>query len=101
MRDGHAEARQRQVFRHHKEIFELPGEDDHRDARCESGDHRVRNELDQRSHPGEAEEDEDEAGEDGADDQALVTELRDDADAWEEIEAERLTESRALPDRSA
>ena len=32
---------------------------------------------------------------------ARYAELRDDADAWEEIEAERLTESRALPDRSA
>jgi len=32
---------------------------------------------------------------------ARYAELRDDANAWEEIESERLTESRALPDRSA
>jgi hypothetical protein len=63
-----------------EEIFHLSGEDDHCDARREASDDRIRNEFDQRAHARQAEQNEDEAGDDRADHQAFVAELRDDAE---------------------
>ena len=55
-----------------EKISDLPGKDDHGDSRREAGDHRIGDELDQRPHASDAEEDENDAGNQGADHQAVV-----------------------------
>ena len=74
----HQLRRHRPHFQSEK-IFDLTGEDDHRDSGGESGDDRIGNELDQRAHPSKPENDENKAGDDGADHQAVVSEPGDDA----------------------